>query len=57
MIDLVMSRVGAFAYLQGELLAADAPGLDRLRLVEAPLVPEVRLHLAQDAIPGSAACS
>ncbi|GIH17415.1 class I SAM-dependent methyltransferase [Rugosimonospora africana] len=25
-------------------------GLDRLRLVEAPLVPEVRLHLAEDAI-------
>jgi predicted nicotinamide N-methyase len=50
MIDLVISRAGAFAYLQGELLAANAPGLDRLRLVEAPLVPEVRLHLAQDAI-------
>jgi hypothetical protein len=25
-------------------------GLDRLRLVEAPLAPEVRLHLAEDAI-------
>ena len=50
MIDLAVSRVDAFAYLQGELLAANAPGLDRLRLVEAPLVPEVRLHLAQDAI-------
>ena len=50
MIDLVMSRAGTFAYLQGELLAPNGPGLDRLRLVEAPLVPEVRLHLAQDAI-------
>ncbi len=50
MIDLVTSRAGAFAYLQGELLAPNAPGLDRLRLVETPLVPEVRLHLAQDAI-------
>ncbi|MER5336303.1 50S ribosomal protein L11 methyltransferase [Micromonospora sp. NPDC002717] len=30
----------------------DAPGggLDRLRLVRAPFVPEVRLHLAEDAI-------
>jgi predicted nicotinamide N-methyase len=50
MIDLVTSRASAFAYLQGELLAANGPGLDRLRLVEAPFVPEVRLHLAQDAI-------
>ena len=50
MIDPVRSRPGAFAYLQGELLAPNGPGLDRLRLVEAPLVPEVRLHLAQDAI-------
>lgn len=29
---------------------ADAGGLDRLHLVEVPFVPEVRLHLAQDAI-------
>ena len=28
----------------------DVCGLDRLRLVEAPLVSEVRLHLAEDAI-------
>lgn len=28
----------------------DICGLDRLRLVEAPLAPEVRLHLAEDAI-------
>ncbi len=50
MIDLVISQAGAYAYLQDELLAANPPGLDRLRLVEAPLVPEVCLHLAQDAI-------
>jgi len=50
MIDPVMSRASAFAYLQAELAAPNEPGLDRLRLVEAPLVPEVRLHLAQDAI-------
>jgi predicted nicotinamide N-methyase len=50
MIVLVRSRSGAFAYLQGELAAASGPGLDRLRLVEAPLVPEVHLHLAHDAI-------
>jgi predicted nicotinamide N-methyase len=45
-----MSRAGALAYLEGELLAPDVSGLDRLRLVEAPFVPEVRLHLAEDAI-------
>jgi predicted nicotinamide N-methyase len=45
-----MSRTGAVAYLEGTLVAPDASGLDRLRLVEAPLVPEVRLHLAEDAI-------
>ena len=28
----------------------DICGLDRLRLVEAPLAGEVRLHLAEDAI-------
>jgi predicted nicotinamide N-methyase len=50
MIDPVRSRAGAIAYLEAELLAPNRPGLDRLRLVEAPLVPEVRLHLAQDAI-------
>jgi predicted nicotinamide N-methyase len=45
-----MSRTAAVAYLEGELVAPNGPGLDRLHLVEAPLVPEVRLHLAQDAI-------
>jgi predicted nicotinamide N-methyase len=50
MIDPVRSRARAIAYLQAELLAPNRPGLDRLRLVEAPLVPEVRLHLAQDPI-------
>jgi predicted nicotinamide N-methyase len=50
MLDPVMSRTGAVAYLEGELVAPNGPGLDGLRLVEAPLVPEVRLHLAQDAI-------
>jgi predicted nicotinamide N-methyase len=28
----------------------DGPGLDRLRLAAVPFVPEVRLHLAEDAI-------
>src|SRR2546421_827717 len=50
MLDLVMTRAGAFAYLEDELVAPNGPGPDRLCLVEAPLVPEVRLHLAQDAI-------
>jgi len=50
MLDPVMSRTGAVAYLEGTLAAPNASGLDRLCLVEAPLVPEVRLHLAQDAI-------
>src|SRR5215475_4601933 len=50
MIGPVTSRASAFAYLEGELLAPNGPGLDRLNLVEAPFVPEVRLHLAQDAI-------
>ncbi|MEU3456053.1 50S ribosomal protein L11 methyltransferase [Micromonospora sp. NPDC006766] len=31
-------------------IAAPGAGLDRLRLVAAPFVPEVRLHLAEDAI-------
>lgn len=30
-------------------VAAPGTGLDRLRLVEVPFVPEVRLHVAQDA--------
>jgi predicted nicotinamide N-methyase len=46
----MMSRSGATAYLAGTLMEPDVPGLDRLRLVESPLVPEVRLHLAEDAI-------
>ncbi len=50
MIGPVMSRAGAVAFLEGELVAADDPGLDRLGLVEVPLVPEVRLYLAQDPV-------
>jgi predicted nicotinamide N-methyase len=50
MLDRVTSLAGAFAYLEGELLVPQVAGLDRLRLVEAPFVPEVRLHLAEDAI-------
>jgi predicted nicotinamide N-methyase len=46
----VTSRTGALAHLEGELLTPEVSGLDRLRLVEAPFVPEVRLHLAEDAI-------
>lgn len=40
------------AYLENELITpdADASGPDRLRLVRAPMVPEVRLHLAEDAV-------
>ncbi|HEY2673614.1 MAG TPA: 50S ribosomal protein L11 methyltransferase [Rugosimonospora sp.] len=38
------------AYLEGELITPDMSGYDRLRLVPTPLVPEVRLHLAEDAI-------
>jgi predicted nicotinamide N-methyase len=30
-------------------VATQGTGLDRLRLIEVPLVPEVRLHLAEDA--------
>lgn len=33
-----------------ELLAPGASGLDQLRVAEVPFVPEVRLHLAEDAI-------
>ncbi|MFY1681474.1 class I SAM-dependent methyltransferase [Micromonospora sp. WMMD730] len=42
-------RVDALTELEREI---DAPGdgLDRLRLVPTPFVPEVRLHLAEDAI-------
>jgi predicted nicotinamide N-methyase len=43
------NRVGqALADLAQEV-TAPGTGLDRLRLVEVPLVPEVRLHLAEDA--------
>jgi predicted nicotinamide N-methyase len=38
------------AYLESELITPDMSGYDRLRLVPTPLVPEVRLHLAEDAI-------
>ena len=50
MLDRVMTRSGVTAYLEGTLMEPNVRGLDRLRLVEAPLVPEVRLHLAEDAI-------
>lgn len=50
MLAPVTSRSGATAYLEGALMEPDICGLDRLRLVEAPLAPEVRLHLAEDAI-------
>lgn len=46
----MMSRTGAVAYLEDELAAPNVPGSDRLHLVQAPLVPEVRLHLAEDAV-------
>ncbi|WP_091345981.1 class I SAM-dependent methyltransferase [Micromonospora rhizosphaerae] len=39
----------ALAELEREI-AAPGAGLDRLRLVRTPFVPEVRLHLAEDAI-------
>jgi len=48
MLDVMISRAGAIAYLEAELAAPDVPGLDRLRLVPTPSVPEVRLYLAQD---------
>ncbi|MGI5246699.1 class I SAM-dependent methyltransferase [Dactylosporangium sp. CA-139066] len=45
-----MSRVGrALAELRHEVTTPGV-GLDRLRLVEVPLVPEVQLYLAEDAI-------
>lgn len=40
----------ALADLDGKLGALGESGLDQLRLVRVPLVPEVRLHLAEDAI-------
>jgi predicted nicotinamide N-methyase len=40
----------ALADLERKVLAPEATGIDRLRLVEVPLVPEVRLYLAEDAI-------
>jgi predicted nicotinamide N-methyase len=47
----VMSRsADALADLERKVSAAGTDGLDRLRLVEAPFVPEVRLYLAEDAI-------
>ena len=39
----------ALAELEREI-AASGTGLDRLRLMATPFVPEVRLHLAEDAI-------
>ncbi|RZU77083.1 putative nicotinamide N-methyase [Micromonospora kangleipakensis] len=39
----------ALADLEREITVPGS-GLDRLRLVETPFVPEVRLHLAEDAI-------
>ncbi|WP_329102200.1 50S ribosomal protein L11 methyltransferase [Micromonospora sp. NBC_01699] len=41
---------GPLADLETKISATGADGLDRLRLVEVPFVPEVRLHLAEDAI-------
>jgi predicted nicotinamide N-methyase len=50
MLAPVTSRADAIAYLERELAAPNASGLDRLHLVQVSLVPEVRLHLAEDAI-------
>ncbi|HCT78672.1 MAG TPA: protein methyltransferase [Micromonosporaceae bacterium] len=36
--------------LEDKVLTGEIPGLDRLRLVPVPLVPEIRLYLADDAI-------
>ncbi len=44
-----MSRQTALADLEQEI-AAPGGGPDGLRLIGAPFVPEVRLHLAEDAI-------
>jgi predicted nicotinamide N-methyase len=46
----MISRAGAFAYLADRLPVPDVVGLDRLRLIEAQSVPEVRLYLAEDAV-------
>jgi predicted nicotinamide N-methyase len=40
----------ALADLEDKLVPSNGSGLDRLRLVEVPFVPEVRLHLAEDSI-------
>jgi predicted nicotinamide N-methyase len=40
----------ALSDLEDKVSAAGTDGLDRLRLVDAPFVPEVRLYLAEDAI-------
>ncbi|SDZ10190.1 Predicted nicotinamide N-methyase [Micromonospora pattaloongensis] len=46
-----MSRVGrAVADLERKISGPDAGGLDRLRLLAVPFVPEIRLYLAEDAI-------
>ena len=44
------SRADALAYLETELLAPQVFGPDRLRLVQIPFVPEMRLLLAEDAV-------
>ena len=38
------------AELAGETAADDTAGVDQLRIVQLPLVPEVQLYLAEDAI-------
>src|SRR5262249_40459605 len=50
MLGPVMTPSGPIAYLEDTLMEPNVCGLDRLRLVEAPLAPEIRLHLAEDAI-------
>jgi len=40
----------ALADLERKVLPPDIAALDQLRLVQVPFVPEVRLHLAEDAI-------
>jgi predicted nicotinamide N-methyase len=50
MLDHVTSRADATAYLKDALDEPGVPGLDRLHLVQTALVPEIRLHLAFDAI-------
>ncbi|SCG68853.1 Predicted nicotinamide N-methyase [Micromonospora siamensis] len=46
---MVVAAAAALTELEQEI-TAPGEGLDRLRLVETPFVPEVRLHLAEDAI-------